>query len=149
MSRVIVLDTGPLGLLTAPPARKDAAACRRWVFSLLSAGARVVLPEIADYELRRELLRARKIKSIGRLDALPPTLEYVALNTATMRQAAALWAHVRQRGRPTAGNESIDADAILAAQAISLGVADVTVATTNVGHLSRFVPAEVWENITP
>ena len=149
MSRVIVLDTGPLGLLTAPPARKGAAACRRWLFSLLSAGIRVVVPEIADYELRRELMRARKSGSIGRLDTLVPPLEYLPLNTATMRQAAALWAHVRQRGRPTAGNESIDADAILAAQALFLGVAEVTVATTNVGHLSRFVPAEMWENITP
>ena len=30
---------------------------------------------------------------------------------------------------------------------MSLGVSDFVVATTNVGHLSRFVPAELWQNI--
>jgi hypothetical protein len=38
---------------------------------------------------------------------------------------------------------------ILAAQALTLGVADVIIATTNVGHLSRFVPADLWYNIAP
>jgi hypothetical protein len=37
---------------------------------------------------------------------------------------------------------------ILAAQALSLG-GPVVVATTNPAHLARFVPAEVWQNITP
>ena len=54
MTRAILLDTGPLGLLTSPPGRKgNAAVCARWLRSLLAAGARVVVPEIADYELRR------------------------------------------------------------------------------------------------
>ena len=26
---------------------------------------------------------------------------------------------------------------------------DVLIATTNVGHLSRFVPADLWQNIEP
>jgi hypothetical protein len=38
---------------------------------------------------------------------------------------------------------------ILAAQAVTLNVADFAIATTNVGHLSRFVPADLWQNITP
>ena len=33
---------------------------------------------------------------------------------------------------------------ILAAQAITLGATDVVIATTNVGHLSRFAPATLW-----
>jgi len=41
----------------------------------------------------------------------------------------------------------VDGDVILAAQATTLGVADVVVATTNVGHLSRFVAAEIWQQI--
>ena len=36
---------------------------------------------------------------------------------------------------------------ILAAQAKTLGVPDVVIATTNVGHLSRFAPAELWQDI--
>jgi hypothetical protein len=38
---------------------------------------------------------------------------------------------------------------ILAAQAMTLNVLDVVIATTNVGHLSRFVRADLWQNITP
>jgi len=64
-----------------------------------------------------------------------------------MRHAALFWAHARRRGQPTASERSIDADAIVAGQAMSLGVSDFVVATTNVGHLSRFVPAELWQNI--
>jgi hypothetical protein len=55
----------------------------------------------------------------------------------------------RQQGQPTAADDTIDVDMILIAQALTLGVADVVIATTNVGHLGRFVPAEVWQNITP
>jgi hypothetical protein len=38
---------------------------------------------------------------------------------------------------------------ILAAQSITLGAHAVVVATTNIGHLARFVPAELWQNIAP
>ncbi len=58
--RLVILDTGTLGLLTNPRARPDALACRQWAQSLLAAGTRVIVPGIADYELRRELIRARK-----------------------------------------------------------------------------------------
>jgi hypothetical protein len=37
---------------------------------------------------------------------------------------------------------------ILAAQAVTLGKPNVVVATTNVGHLTRFVDADLWNNIT-
>lgn len=149
MTDAVLLDTGPLGFLTSPLSKKgDPAACKQWLKSLLAVGRRVVVPEITDYELRRELLRARKSKSIARLDALNVTAGYLPLNTAAMRLAAELWATARQRGRPTAGNKAIDADVILAAQALTLGAA-VVVATTNIGHLSRFVPAELWQNIAP
>ncbi|HBL13267.1 MAG TPA: nuclease [Cyanobacteria bacterium UBA11162] len=114
----------------------------------MTLGNRVIIPEIADYEVRRELLRANKTKGIARLDNLAKFLEYLPLTTIAMRQAAQLWAQARQQGQPTAGDKTIDADMILAAQAITLGVPDV-VATTNVGHLSRFVAADLWQNILP
>lgn len=66
-----------------------------------------------------------------------------------MRQAARLWAHARQQGQPTAGDKTIDGDMILVAQAVTLAMSDVVIATTNVGHLSRFIAAELWQNITP
>jgi len=102
------------------------------------------LPEIADYEVRRELLRANRLKGVAQLDALAELLEYLPITTAAMRQAALFWARARQQGQPTAADNTIDADMILAAQAMSLGTSDVVIATTNVGHLVRFVPADLW-----
>lgn len=106
-----------------------------------------MVPEIADYEVRRELVRARKDRGIARLDAIIEQVEYLPLNTSAMRQAAMFWAEARQQGRPTAADPALDGDVILAAQAATLGRAGVIVATTNVRHLSRFVPAELWPDI--
>jgi predicted nucleic acid-binding protein len=108
-----------------------------------------VIPEIADYEVRRELLRAGMFVSIVELDKLAQLVDYLPLSTATMRKAAELWATARQQGRPTASDRTIDGDVILAAQALTLGASNVVVATTNVSHLSRFVHAEIWQNISP
>jgi len=85
---------------------------------------------------------------LARLDALVGLLEYLPLTTVAMRQAALFWAQARQQGQPTADNKALDGDVILAAQAITLGIADTVIATTNVGHLSRFVPAALWPDIT-
>lgn len=148
MSEIVVLDAGPLGLLCAPPNRKGQARdCARWLANLLSREARVIVPEIADYEVRRELIRAGLTASICRLDALNETLEYLPLLTQSMRRAARVWAYARQTGQPTAGDNTIDADVILAAQVLELDLPEATVATTNVGHLSRFVAAALWFNI--
>lgn len=151
MTRVIVLDTGPLGIITNPRQTPDMVACTAWLRSMLAAGARVVLPEIADYELRRELLRAGKQNGLRRLDTAGRTLGYVPLTTAAMRRAAELWAELRRQGLPTADARAIDADAILAAQALLTAAPGDTlvVATTNVGHLSRIVPAQRWQDIVP
>jgi predicted nucleic acid-binding protein len=151
MSRAIFLDSGPLGLLTQRIGAWQADACRAWLDSMLSAGVDVFIPEIVDYELRRELLRAGKTASIARLDssyiAMPAC--HIPLTTAAMRLASRLWAEVRQRGLPTADPKELDVDVILAAQIISMGLppADIVVATSNPGHISRFVPADLWANI--
>jgi predicted nucleic acid-binding protein len=149
MTQVVVLDSAPLGLLAAPPGRHEAQTCARWLAGLIAAGVRAVLPEIADYELRRELLRARKTASVRRLDALAQATDYLPITTAAMRRAAELWAQARQKGQPTAADNTIDVDMILAAQALTLGEKNVMVATTNVGHLSRFVAAKRWQDISP
>lgn len=147
MSDAIVLDATPLGLLSNPRRTGRILACRQWLADLRTAGRRVILPEIADYEIRRELLRGKKRKGLLLLDSLAKQIEYVEINTATMRIAAGLWAQARQQGQPTAHEHELDCDVILAAQALALGV-PVVVATSNVGHLARFVPAEPWANIT-
>ncbi|MDE0632358.1 MAG: hypothetical protein OXH73_12720 [Caldilineaceae bacterium] len=147
MSRVVLLDTGPLSLVTNPKHSPQSLACTQWLQRLILACIRVIIPEIADYELRRELLRANKTKGIAQLDALENLLEYMPITTNAMHQAAAFWAQARKQGQPTAGDKTIDGDMILAGQAAALDVADFVIATTNVGHLTRFVPADLWQNI--
>lgn len=107
------------------------------------------LPEIADYEVRRELLRADKINGLKRLDALKNFIDYVPLTTQTMLKAAEFWATVRKQGKPTADNKALDGDVILAAQAVLLTNMghEVTIATTNVSHISRLATAKEWKNI--
>jgi len=150
MSRVILLDAGPLGIVSNPRFSTLTLACHQWVKERLSGGAQVLIPEIADYEVRRELLRANKTRSIARLNGLKSALGYLPITTQVMLRAAELWAQARNMGKPTASDQALDADMILAAQA-ALMIADgdsVTVATTNVSHLSLFVPAARWQDIT-
>jgi predicted nucleic acid-binding protein len=108
----------------------------------------VIVPEIADYEIRRELIRLGGTLALTNLDNYGSQLEYLPLTTDVMRRAAELWANARNTGQPTAPDPALDGDVILAAQALSLNTA-VVVATGNPGHLSRFVPAELWSNLAP
>lgn len=149
MSRFVLLDSGPLGLITNPVRTPQVLACNTWLDELLARGVQVALPEIIDYELRRELLRARKNTGLRRLDYFAKKLVYLPLTTETMRLAAQFWARMRQVGMPTATDDALDGDVILAAQAMmlhSLGE-DVVVATMNVRHLARLAPAEHWDKI--
>jgi predicted nucleic acid-binding protein len=145
---VILLDTTPLGLLVHPNPSATAIACNQWLDSHIAQGSRVIVPEIADYELRRELLRTNRKRGLSNLDHLIQQIEYLPLTTTAMRQAAGFWAQARQQGQPTAGDQALDGDVILAAQAATLNEPNVVVATVNVKHLSRFVPADLWQNIS-
>lgn len=150
MTTAIFLDSGPLGLLVHSNA-EQARACLEWLDACLAGDCRVVIPEIADYEVRRELIRQAKSKSLLRLDELQGVLDYQPLTTAAMRKAAELWAEARATGRPTSDRHALDADVILCAQAhLAAGKDDrLVVATTNVGHLARFVDAKDWKDVTP
>jgi predicted nucleic acid-binding protein len=148
MSIAVLLDSGPLGLLSNPRRAPDPVACRQWMAAMESAGRRLIVPEIADYEIRRELLRGNKTRGLALLDSLGQKLEYLELTKRIMRVAAELWAQVRKQGRPTAPDDALDGDVILAAQALSLGV-PVIVATSNISHIARFVQADLWQNIQP
>lgn len=145
MTDAIILDAAPLSLLCHPNKQRAVVQeVNSWLDERMSAGSIVYLPEIADYEVRRELIRAGKRKSIRKLDGLQRRLVYLPIDTAAMRRAAERWAEARNRGTPTADPKEIDADVILAAQAESVGA---VVATENVGHLSRFVDARHWRDI--
>jgi hypothetical protein len=65
--------------------------------------------------------------------------------------AAQSWGQARRGGQPTADPRELDGDAIMAAQAISLGlpISDYVIATTNPGHIARYAPCDLWTNIQP
>ncbi|MFI5454844.1 MAG: nucleic acid-binding protein [Isosphaerales bacterium] len=150
--RLVVLDTGTLGLLTNPRAQPDTLACRQWAQALLAMGVRIVVPAIADYELRRELIRAGKTSGLRRLDAVRAGFEFNPMTQTALDKAAELWAAVRNAGLTTAHPAALDGDAILAAQTIMVADAGdiVTIATNNARHLSRFpmIDARLWQSIT-
>jgi hypothetical protein len=149
MSLIVLLDAGPLGMITNPKSSPENEACKNWLASLAYNGVAVVIPEIADYEVRRELLRAGKDRGLGRLDALKGMLRFAPITTPVMLKAAEFWATARQTGRQSAADTSLDADMILAAQAGALvSTGDETViATTNVRHLALFASARIWREI--
>ena len=95
--------------------------CQKWLALRAEEGAELVVPEIIDYELRRELLRAGKSASVARLDALIHNrlITFVPIDSSAMRRAAELWAQARRHGKPTAPGDALDVDVILAAQAIN------------------------------
>jgi hypothetical protein len=67
VARIVLLDAGPLGLACGRPGTPLVDQCHAWLLLLEAAGVDVVLPAIADYEVRRELLRLNataKIRNI-------------------------------------------------------------------------------------
>lgn len=138
MSDRIMLDAGPLGRISHPRPNENIVL---WLKAKLQDGIQIFVPEIADYEVRRELIRAGKTKSVNRLDELKTYLTYIPLDTDTMLRAAQFWAQLRNMGKPTADLKELDGDVILAAQAEH---AEAVIATENVGHLSHLVIAKHW-----
>ena len=137
-------------MITNPKSSPENEACKDWLANLASKGVEVVIPEIADYEVRRELLRAGKERGLGRLDALKGMLGYAPITTTVMLKAAEFWATARRIGRQSAADASLDADMILAAQAMAMATdgGQAVFATTNVRHLALFSPAQIWREIS-
>ena len=150
MTHLLVLDSSVVGAITNPkqtsPIIRD---CQIWFRRSLERQSIFVLPEIADYEIRRELLRGKKINGLKKLDELKSAIYYYPIDSEIMLTAAQLWAESRQRGMPTADARELDGDVILAAQAIQLQSKgyEVTIVTTNVGHLAQFVTASHWQDL--
>jgi predicted nucleic acid-binding protein len=150
MTQLLILDASVVGAITNPKQTNAIVRdCQSWFRRSLARQSIFVLPEIADYEIRRELLRGKKINGIKKLDELKSAIYYYPINTEIMLTAAQLWAESRQRGMPTADARELDGDVILAAQAIQLQATgyEVTIVTTNVGHLAQFVSASHWQDL--
>lgn len=154
MKKCVFLDTGVLGVVTHPAGSAESRACVAWLLNLLRASVRVCVPEICDYELRREYVRrgsSDALDALAKLDELNAKVDYVPIGTAAMRRAAELWADARNRHRPRAAKHALDGDMILCAQALLGRMADedLVVATTNVADLTDYVAATQWQSIVP
>jgi predicted nucleic acid-binding protein len=147
-----------LGLLANPKATPQTEQARIWLHTQMNGGACIVIPDIVDYEVRRELIRGGKTRSLQRLNALHANLCSIAIDSAQLREAGELWAQSRNLGRPTASPDALDGDMILIAQAraAALQFADLNrvapritiIATANVAHLALFADAREWQTIT-
>jgi hypothetical protein len=55
MSLYILLDARPLSMITNPKASGITLECQLWLDAQILKGKIILIPEIADYEVRREL----------------------------------------------------------------------------------------------
>ena len=69
---------------------------------------------------------------------------YVPVTTATWRSAARHWAELRRAGQVTAPVEALDADVLIAAQALA---EEATVVTSNSRHFQALVKALEWRDV--
>jgi hypothetical protein len=150
VSLIVLLDAGPLSLVTNPKGSDESRRCKAWLDDLAAAGVQILVPEGTDYEMRRELIRAGRRGGLVRLDNLARKAGLLPVTTAVWRRAAELWAQAQNAGHATADDSALDCDVILAAQALLVAEdgLEVIVATSKVGHLGWFVDAREWETIT-
>jgi len=151
---IVILDTGPLGLVLNPNKKNlEAVKCQEWMSQLIRNRVSICVPEIAYYETRRKLLHLKKKEALERLENFVnhQLIDYAPITTEIIEKASELWAWARLTGQQTAHDESIDSDVILAATAIVIALRrkHVVIATTNVSHLARYyTKALEWRNIT-
>ena len=149
---IVLLDTGPLGLITNPNQNNtEAMQCQEWVWKLVEKPIVVCVPEIAYYESRRKHVHLKNEKALNRLESFlkHPRISYAPLTTEIIKKAADLWGWARSTGQSTAHEKSIDSDVILAATAIIMSLRpEYVVIATNVKHLARYTPAKEWKQIT-
>jgi predicted nucleic acid-binding protein len=153
MRRTVFLDTGPLGILTNPKRPPETVAALNWAVGMMVAGHRLIVPAIADYEVRRELERAGKTNGLAALDAWNSAYpdRFLPVSDSALRLGAKLWAQARNAGTATADPKELDGDVLIDAQALDTGLptSEFIIATVNVGHLALFAPADLWTNILP
>src|SRR6185437_3257145 len=99
MREYVLLDAGPLGHACRCRGSPLGDQCRLWLDGLFDRGVDIIVPEIADDEVRRELTRVGAAGSLRRLDApvMPGYLTYAPITTPEWRQAAIFWADARRR----------------------------------------------------
>jgi len=157
---IVILDSNILTLLVTPldeklsedeKLTKEIHQCTKWFERLLSKGARIIVSDICDYEVRRELIRI-KSKSVQELDNLRDLIEFQPVTFAVLEKAAELWAEARDLSQSNKIKDNIDVDCILAAQWCLLKEQNpgrkVIIATKNIKDFQGVTDCDVWQNIT-
>jgi len=123
--------------------RADAQRMNDRLQSLLRQNALVLLSPIVFYELSRLLYQKQAKAQLDFLENLVACLKWTDLDKTTWTLAAQFWAKCRQKGTPTGdGNNGLDADVLIAAQAKEH---DAIVVTDNVRHFQYLgVNYESW-----
>ena len=116
MRTTILLDSGPLSQITHPRVNPH---IRQWLTFIKTQRWIVQIPEICDYEVRRELLLHDFDKSIDRLNQFRQRKQLLAITSETLLTAAEIWAWIRAKGQSTKDDRALDVDVILIAQAIA------------------------------
>jgi predicted nucleic acid-binding protein len=153
MKRVALIDSGPLNEIVKPQPSVDVS---RWLKFIDEKRIAIRVPEIIDYELRREIVLQCLIgtndsyKSLHKLNKYRQTKRFISINpSVTLTDACEIWAKLREKGQGTSDNKNIDVDVILAAQAISMknDFDEVIIVTGNLSDIQRFcyLDIQVWD----
>lgn len=156
---IVVLDTNILGVLATPNdsesleregESREVYYCTEWLYRLLSKGAQVVIPNICDYEIRRELIRISS-SSVEELNNLRESLDCYEVTFDVLEEAAEIWAESRKISQPNTQKENIDVDCIVAACCRVLERENsgrvVILATKNIKDFQRTTNCALWQDI--
>lgn len=152
---IIFLDTNILGKLSNPNAHADAIQCKVWFERLLARGVYFVSSELCFYELKRSLILSVKqgndAEGLAQANNLRQLIDVLIVDEEVANMAAEIWSISRLQGTPTAANNSLDIDIIIAAHwpllVNQFPGRYIVVSTTNIKHLRLFTEAEEWQNI--
>jgi hypothetical protein len=134
---LIILDSAPLGFICNP---KNKDSYRKLSNFAKSLNFSIGVPEIIDYELRRNFELENLQKSISLLSQFHQRDQLILLESEDLIRAAELWAWCRKQGSTTTENKGIDIDVILVSQALSQknNFDKVVILTIDIGDLSVF-----------
>jgi len=143
-----LLDSNIISRLLHPKHPNNIDLCKWFINFLNGDRKKIFLPEIVAYEVRRGLwvkkLKDNNCKSLERFDHFSKHLNYLPINSNVFKIAEELWARARINGYPTASNDSLDADVLLAAQALEV---EGSVITENIRHLKNYVRTHHWKEL--
>jgi predicted nucleic acid-binding protein len=153
MDRYHLLDSGPLGLAICRRGTKNVDEWRGRLAELELARLSILIPAVTDDEVRRLLVRLGATATLRNLENLLERSFGLPVSEAAWFRAAEYWALSRRKGVPTGSDAALDADAILAGCAATVGRTgdEVIIASNNIRHLSRFpgIDAREWTSIRP